>query len=278
MQYQEDDTPDTCDGDVFAVFTPSQAQAAQPPITAKSDDSIQTKDSQHFPITISKRGTPIPNPSKDNSISKDSTKDKSVSASLTTFNFSAPINSSTPASKTSAPNVLSSQNENQNQYLMNSFQSFDILDHARKTKIQMSEVEFLRSNLDQFDRLVKFVKEKDTSSNLPNSNSLQNNLVTFPSPVEKIEPFYISLLINGYKLSNCVINSGASDNVMPSKVVNALGLTLTKTFGRYFSMDNKQVPLIGQIKDAQFSFAAFPEKKIKMTILVADVPTSYYWE
>lgn len=123
----------------------------------------------------------------------------------------------------------------------------------------MSEVEFLRSNLGQFDHLVKFVKEKNTTpSNLPKSNLLQNNLVASPSRVEKIEPFYISLLINGYKLSNYVIDSGASNNVMPSKVANSLGLTLTKTFGRCFSMDNKQVPLIGQIKDAQFAFASFP--------------------
>lgn len=62
---------------------------------------------------------------------------------------------------------------------------------------------------------------------------------------------------------------------MPSKVANSLGLTLTKTFGRCFSMDNKQVPLIDQIKDAQFTFASLPEKKIKMTVLVDDVLASY---
>lgn len=62
---------------------------------------------------------------------------------------------------------------------------------------------------------------------------------------------------------------------MPAKFANALGLTLTNKFGRCFSMDNKKVPLIGQVKDAQFYFVAFPDKKIKMTILVADVPASY---
>lgn len=62
---------------------------------------------------------------------------------------------------------------------------------------------------------------------------------------------------------------------MPVKVANALGLTLTKTFGKFFSMENKQVPLIGQIKDSQFAFDAYPNKRIKMTILVANVLTSY---
>lgn len=73
-------------------------------------------------ISIAKRGTPIPNIAKDNAISMDAAKDKSISDSSTAVNFSAPINSSTHASKTSVPNILSSQIENPNQYLMmNSF-------------------------------------------------------------------------------------------------------------------------------------------------------------
>ena len=35
------------------------------------------------------------------------------------------------------------------------------------------------------------------------------------------------------------------------------------------------MPLKGQIKDAQFVFVSFLDKKIKVTILVDDVPASY---
>ncbi|KAH9322364.1 hypothetical protein KI387_017003, partial [Taxus chinensis] len=35
------------------------------------------------------------------------------------------------------------------------------------------------------------------------------------------------------------------------------------------------VPLIGQIKDAQFAFVAFPKKRVKMTVLVVDIPAAY---
>lgn len=62
---------------------------------------------------------------------------------------------------------------------------------------------------------------------------------------------------------------------MLAVVAKALDLPLTKTFGKCYSMDSKQVPLVGQIKDAQVSLAAFPKKRIKLTILVADIPTSY---
>lgn len=62
---------------------------------------------------------------------------------------------------------------------------------------------------------------------------------------------------------------------MPPKVENALGLTYTKTFGNCFSVKNKQVPFIGHIKDVQFAFAFFLDKKIKMPVLAVDVPAFY---
>lgn len=76
-------------------------------------------------------------------------------------------------------------------------------------------------------------------------------------------------------MNNCIIDSGASDNIMPSIVAKALGLSLTKTFGKYYSMDSKQIPLLGQIKDAQVVLASHPDKRIKLTILIVDIPASY---
>lgn len=223
-----------------------------------------------MPITIADRGTPLLVLPK-NSMSND------------------PVSTSTQphvVPNVARPNATNFNSQDISSSTMPSaYQPFDIIDHAKKIKIQMFEVEYLQSKLGQFDRLVKFVKDKYLSSTINSSQgnlvsfeprNLPNNLVTIPSYVpRKIDPFYISLLINGFKLSNYVIDSKAPDNVMPLKVANALDLTLTKTFGHCYSMENKQVPLIGQIKDAQFSFASFHNKKIKMTILVADVPASY---
>jgi hypothetical protein len=62
---------------------------------------------------------------------------------------------------------------------------------------------------------------------------------------------------------------------MHTKVDTTLGFNLTKKIGHCFSMENKQVPLIEKIKDAQFTFAIHLEKKINMIVLVADVIASY---
>ena len=158
---------------------------------------------------------------------------------------------------------------------------FDIIDHINKTKISMSQAEYLKSNKDQLEKLVQFIKGDSTVHSskgilkTPKDGKTQNIVAATTPSNEKIEPFFVSFLINGCKLSNCIIDSGASDNVMPEKVAHALGLTCTRTFGSCYSMETKQVPLIGQIKDAQMVLAQFPQKRVKVTILVADIPASY---
>ena len=118
------------------------------------------------------------------------------------------------------------------------------------------------------------VEEEDETLTVGMFNQ-KDSKVLATSPRQKPEPFYISLYINGCKLSNCIIDSGASDNVMPYSMAKALGLNLTKMHWRFYTMDSKQVPLLGQIKDAQVALASHPEKKLLLTILVVDMLTSY---
>ena len=66
----------------------------------------------------------------------------------------------------------------------------------------------------------------------------------------KPNPLCISLLLNGRKMINWKIDLGASNHIVPMLVAKSLGLTLTKTFGRCYLMDGKQVPIMGQVKDA----------------------------
>ena len=49
---------------------------------------------------------------------------------------------------------------------------------------------------------------------------------------------------------------------MLGSIEKALGLPLTKTFGRCYSMDAKQVPLLGQLKKAKthYSSGRYPYK------------------
>ena len=62
---------------------------------------------------------------------------------------------------------------------------------------------------------------------------------------------------------------------MPSSIAKALGLAVTKNYGKFYSMYGKQVPIISQVKDAQEVLVVYPDKRLKLTILVAKIPMSY---
>lgn len=50
---------------------------------------------------------------------------------------------------------------------------------------------------------------------------LENSSISY---LQDIDPFSLSLIINGRTLKNCMIDSGASNTIMPFKFMEALGL------------------------------------------------------
>jgi hypothetical protein len=91
----------------------------------------------------------------------------------------------------------------------------------------------------------------------PSSNSL--NLQDEKSPVilgpmvedrdDSSPPFYTSLNIHDKVLHNCLMDLGASHNLMPKIVMEELGLEVTKTYHDLYSFDSRRVQCIGVIKD-----------------------------
>ena len=53
---------------------------------------------------------------------------------------------------------------------------------------------------------------------------------------ENFPPFYISLNVHDKTLHNCLLDSGASHNLMPKAVMEELGLEITKTYCDLFSL------------------------------------------
>ena len=50
---------------------------------------------------------------------------------------------------------------------------------------------------------------------------LDDSLVAY---IEYIDPFFLSLIIKGKTIKNCMIDLGASNTIMPFKVMEVLGL------------------------------------------------------
>lgn len=62
---------------------------------------------------------------------------------------------------------------------------------------------------------------------------------------------------------------------MLSQVTKALGLKIKYSHRSFYSIDASQVLNIGKIKDAQIALVLHPKKRIKLTILVVDIPRRY---
>jgi len=82
--------------------------------------------------------------------------------------------------------------------------------------------------------------------------------VTMTKCPSQVEPFYVSLVINGKVIRNCMLDSGASTNIMPLAIMQQAGLKIDKACGKCYAMDAREIPVIGIIKDVDFKLAAFP--------------------
>jgi hypothetical protein len=88
-------------------------------------------------------------------------------------------------------------------------------------------------------------------------------------------PFYISLNIHDKIMHNCLMDSGASHNVMPKVVMDELGLDITKPYQYLYSFDSKKFKCLGVIKDLVVTLSQPPMKSVVMDIIVADIPPKF---
>ena len=92
---------------------------------------------------------------------------------------------------------------------------------------------------------------------------------------DSFPPFYISLNIHDKVLHNCLLDSGASHNLIPKAVMDELGLSITKAYHHLFSFESRKVKCLGLIKDLVVNLTQLPSKCIIMDIVVADIPPKF---
>jgi hypothetical protein len=92
---------------------------------------------------------------------------------------------------------------------------------------------------------------------------------------EKNRPFFLSLLVNDFILHNCMLDSGATSNVMTKKIIEQLNLRIFRPYHNIGAMDSKTIMVNGLIKGLQAHLVAFPDIMIEMEIVVIDVPDTW---
>jgi len=76
-------------------------------------------------------------------------------------------------------------------------------------------------------------------------------------------------------LYNCMLDSGASHNLMPKTITDHLNLNITISYHDLYTFDFKRVPCLGLIKDLVVTFAQIPVKSLVLDIVVTDIPPKF---
>jgi hypothetical protein len=72
-----------------------------------------------------------------------------------------------------------------------------------------------------------------------------------------------------------MLDSRASTNVMPLKVMKQLGLKTTRPYKNVCGIDSKKVKVYGLIEDVEVYLHDFPHISLIMNIVVIDVPDAW---
>jgi hypothetical protein len=157
--------------------------------------------------------------------------------------------------------------------------SFSLEHKLIKIKIPVPFTELLKN--EPFKKSIMKVMQPTLSSVSSDVISLQDENPTIivgphiEDGSDAYPPFYISLNVHDKILHNCLMDSGASHNVIPKVVMQELGLDITKPYQDLYSFDSKKVKCMGLIKDMVVSLAQLPMKSVGMDIVVADIPPNF---
>jgi ribonuclease HI len=163
--------------------------------------------------------------------------------------------------------------------ILKSPSSFSFENEVQKIKIPVPFLELIK--IKEFRKYLSNELLLESSSNTTDSLNLQDEKPTvILGPLiedrdDSSPPFYTSLNIHDKVLHNCLLDSGASHNLMPKAVMDELGLEITKAYHDLYSFDSRKVKCLGVIKDLVVTLFQLPMKSVVMDIVVVDVPPKF---
>lgn len=67
---------------------------------------------------------------------------------------------------------------------------------------------------------------------------------TITKDPSQVDPFYMTLMINNKLVRNCMLDSRAAMNIMPFEVKKELGVLVDTTYGSFYAIENRYVPMV----------------------------------
>jgi hypothetical protein len=131
--------------------------------------------------------------------------------------------------------------------------------------IPLKEVIKVPSIKERFD---KFFKGSDGPMDPPIMLQADHFRVQY----DEHPPFFMTLLMNNKSLNNCMLDSGVGANMMSLKVMQQLGLKVTRPYRNVCGFESKAIPTHGVVENVEVCLKEYPEKVIHIDIVIVDVP------
>jgi hypothetical protein len=128
--------------------------------------------------------------------------------------------------------------------------TYNVIDDLTKLRITLPFMEVVKIP-QQRENILKILDEPSTRIEVVVTNSKLQQNISAVKPRGKVPPFYITIENHDVVLHNCLVDSGATNNIMPLSVMEALGMGCTKyyeTGESIYAIDSRKVPTYGEIK------------------------------
>jgi hypothetical protein len=87
-----------------------------------------------------------------------------------------------------------------------------------------------------------------------------------------VPPFLLTFEVFNINLHNCLVDSGASSNVMPLSICKKLNVVPLKSYKHVIKLDKTQVNVIRELKYVMITMATHPKSVQVINIIVVDIP------
>jgi hypothetical protein len=156
---------------------------------------------------------------------------------------------------------------------------FSLENEINKIQIPIPLVELVKNPVyrKQMTKAIGFL-ELESHSDVINLEYDKPNITFgphFEGSRDTVTPFYITLNVHDRLLQNCMLDSGASHNVMTKTIMDRIGLKITRPYGDLYSFDSRRVKCVGMIKYLVVTPAQVPVKSILMDVVIVDIPPKY---
>ena len=90
-----------------------------------------------------------------------------------------------------------------------------------------------------------------------------------------IAPFLLTFEIFNRNVHNCLVDYGASSNVMPYSVCKKLNEEPQMSKTKIIQLDRSHVKVFGELKDVLIQLSSNPKVHQTIDIVVVDIPEAY---